>query len=127
MQESLGGNSKTAVVATVNPSACSAGETYCTLVFAAGAKKIKCQAVVNENQLRRDSLNEETIRALQEENARLRSELDESRVEAEMAESARMRGMEDNCQLKKVETLERELEEIRMLFDQNSAVRSLIL
>lgn len=63
MQESLGGNSKTAVVATVTPSACSAGETYCTLAFAAGAKKMKCRAVVNEDEMERDSVNEEMIRA----------------------------------------------------------------
>lgn len=124
LQESLGGNSKTAVVATVTPSACSAGETYCTLVFAAGAKKIKCRAVVNEDQMRRDSMNEEMIRALQEENTRLRAELDESRMEAEMAESARSSVDMQNDQSEKVQALERELEEIRMLFDQNSAVRS---
>lgn len=123
MQESLGGNSKTAVVATVTPSACSAGETYCTLAFAAGAKKIKCRAVVNEDQMRRDSLNEEIIQALREENVRLRAELDESRVEAELAESMRSSVELTKDHHEKVETLERELEQIRMLFDQNSAVR----
>jgi len=124
MQESLGGNSKTAVVATVTPCACSAGETYCTLAFAAGAKKIKCRAVVNEDQMRRDSLNEEMIRALREENARLRADLDESRVEAEMAGSLQSSIEMARDHSEKVETLERELEQMRMLFDQNSTVSS---
>lgn len=120
----MGGNSKTAVVATVTPSACSAGETYCTLAFAAGAKKIKCRAVVNEDEMRRDSLNEEMIRALREENALLRAELNESRVEAEMADSLQSSMEMTRDHSEKVEMLERELEQIRMLFDQNSAVRS---
>jgi len=72
LQESLGGNSRTAMVATVTPSAESAGETYCTLAFAAGAKKIKCRAVINED---RGS----DTKALQEENTRLRQALREAR------------------------------------------------
>jgi hypothetical protein len=40
-QESLGGNSKTRIVACVSPSAECAGETLSTLLFAAGAKKIR--------------------------------------------------------------------------------------
>ena len=49
LQESLGGNSKTCIIANVTPSADSVSETYSTLAFAAGAKKIKCRAVVNED------------------------------------------------------------------------------
>ena len=41
VQESLGGNSKTCIIANVSPSAESAQETHSTLLFAAGAKKIK--------------------------------------------------------------------------------------
>ena len=138
LQESLGGNSKTAVVATVTPSVCSAGETYCTLAFAAGAKKLTCRAVVNEKKDRSGGLvSEEVIKelnALREENARLRVELEEGRVEAEMAvgEALARRSADDDRFLKdqqervealeRIEALERELEQTRMLFDQNSQV-----
>ncbi|KAI8102884.1 hypothetical protein M9434_005676 [Picochlorum sp. BPE23] len=101
LQESLGGNSKTAVVATVTPAAESSAETYCTLAFAAGAKKIKCRAVVNED-VGTD------VKALQAENARLVAAL-EAKNSKGVVESA-------------VESLERELEQIKMLFDQNSSV-----
>lgn len=101
LQESLGGNSKTAVVATVTPAADSSAETYCTLAFAAGAKKIKCRAVVNED-VGAD------VKALQAENARLLAAL-EAKTSNAVTESA-------------VELLERELEQIKMLFDQNSSV-----
>lgn len=96
LQESLGGNSRTAVVATVTPTLESAGETYCTLAFAAGAKKIKCQAVVNEEK--------DSVGALQAENARL------------------LAALEDISSHQHVQSLERELEQVRLLFDQNSSV-----
>jgi hypothetical protein len=97
LQESLGGNSKTAMVATVTPTADSAAETYCTLAFAAGAKKIKCTAVVNEDK-------EGDLKSLLAENERLRAAL------------------EHGGDGQKVRALEMELEQTKMLFDQNSSV-----
>ncbi|XP_058069283.1 kinesin-like protein KIN-12D [Magnolia sinica] len=49
LQDSLGGNSKTMIVANVSPSICCAGETLSTLKFAQRAKLIQNNAVVNED------------------------------------------------------------------------------
>lgn len=48
LRDSLGGNSKTVIVANISPSAVNAGETLSTLKFAARAKHIRCAAVRNE-------------------------------------------------------------------------------
>jgi hypothetical protein len=49
LRDSLGGNSKTSVVATVSPSDECYPETLATLKFAESAKLIKNKAVINEN------------------------------------------------------------------------------
>ncbi|ESR32513.1 hypothetical protein CICLE_v10004126mg [Citrus x clementina] len=49
LQDSLGGNSKTTIIANVSPSICSANETLSTLKFAQRAKLIQNNAKVNEN------------------------------------------------------------------------------
>lgn len=49
LQDSLGGNAKTCLVATVSPAAMNVAETLSTLRFADQAKRIKNQAVVNED------------------------------------------------------------------------------
>ncbi|KAF5727235.1 hypothetical protein HS088_TW22G00924 [Tripterygium wilfordii] len=49
LQDSLGGNSKTMIVANVSPSTCCAAETLNTLKFAQRAKLIQNNAVVNED------------------------------------------------------------------------------
>ncbi|XP_062092244.1 kinesin-like protein KIN-12D [Humulus lupulus] len=49
LQDSLGGNSKTMIIANVSPSICSAAETLNTLKFAQRAKMIQNNAVVNED------------------------------------------------------------------------------
>ncbi|PKI50228.1 hypothetical protein CRG98_029301, partial [Punica granatum] len=49
LQDSLGGNSKTVIVANVSPSICAAAETLNTLKFAQRAKLIQNNAVVNED------------------------------------------------------------------------------
>merc|ERR1719345_544350 len=48
LRDSLGGNSKTVIVANISPSALCFGETLSTLKFAARAKHIRCAAVMNE-------------------------------------------------------------------------------
>jgi hypothetical protein len=73
LQESLGGNSRTCIVATVTPAPDSAAETFSTLAFAAGAKKLTCRAVVNEEAVG-------DAKALQAENARLTAVLAELQV-----------------------------------------------
>ncbi|KAH9695750.1 kinesin-like protein KIN-12D [Citrus sinensis] len=49
MQDSLGGNSKTMIIANVSPSICCAAETLNTLKFGQRAKLIQNNAVVNED------------------------------------------------------------------------------
>ncbi|KAL6657518.1 hypothetical protein ACP70R_005298 [Stipagrostis hirtigluma subsp. patula] len=49
LQDSLGGNSKTTIVANVSPSICSSSETLTTLKFAQRAKMIQNNAKVNED------------------------------------------------------------------------------
>ncbi|KAK1276465.1 Kinesin-like protein KIN12B [Acorus gramineus] len=49
LQDSLGGNSKTMIIANVSPSVCCTNETLSTLKFAQRAKLIQNNAVVNED------------------------------------------------------------------------------
>ncbi|GMG98384.1 hypothetical protein Nepgr_000224 [Nepenthes gracilis] len=49
LQDSLGGNSKTTIIANISPSNCSSLETLSTLKFAQRAKFIKNNAIVNED------------------------------------------------------------------------------
>ncbi|XP_028785616.1 kinesin-like protein KIN-12E [Neltuma alba] len=49
LQDSLGGNSKTTIIANISPSSCCSLETLSTLKFAQRAKFIKNNAIVNED------------------------------------------------------------------------------
>lgn len=49
LRDSLGGNSKTAIIANISPSHLNLNETLSTLKFAQRAKLIKNQAVINED------------------------------------------------------------------------------
>ena len=49
LKDSLGGNSKTFIICTLNPIQMAMRETISTLKFAERAKKIKNKAVVNED------------------------------------------------------------------------------
>ncbi|KAL0036686.1 hypothetical protein WJX79_005705 [Trebouxia sp. C0005] len=69
LQDSLGGNAKTVMVANVSPAAACVKETHSTLGFAHRAKMIRNKAVVNEDTTADASL-------LQKENERLRKELE---------------------------------------------------
>jgi len=48
LKDSLGGNSKTIIICTLNPNQMAIRETLTTLKFAERAKKIKNKAIVNE-------------------------------------------------------------------------------
>ncbi|KAM9317134.1 kinesin-like protein KIF13B [Gastrophryne carolinensis] len=69
LKDSLGGNSKTAMVATVSPAADNYDETLSTLRYADRAKNIVNHAVVNEDP------NARIIRELREEVEKLRDQL----------------------------------------------------
>eukprot|EP00608_Synchroma_pusillum_P000294 CAMPEP_0198443994 /NCGR_PEP_ID=MMETSP1452-20131203/70379_1 /TAXON_ID=1181717 /ORGANISM="Synchroma pusillum, Strain CCMP3072" /LENGTH=518 /DNA_ID=CAMNT_0044164645 /DNA_START=66 /DNA_END=1620 /DNA_ORIENTATION=- len=69
LQDSLGGNSFTVIIACVGPGASDRSETLSTLRFASRAKKIRNQVHVNRNPL------SERILALERENERLERRL----------------------------------------------------
>ncbi|XP_076448715.1 kinesin-like protein KIF28 isoform X2 [Babylonia areolata] len=69
LQNALGGNSKTIMIAALSPADINYEETLSTLRYADRAKKIKNQAVINENPV------DKLIRELKEENERLKMKL----------------------------------------------------
>ncbi|KAM4541750.1 kinesin-like protein KIF3B [Odontesthes bonariensis] len=71
LQDSLGGNAKTVMIATVGPSHKNFDESVATLRYASRAKKIKNKPRINEDP--KDAL----LREFQEEIARLKAQLEE--------------------------------------------------
>ncbi len=107
LQESLGGNARTAVVACVAPGADSASETFSTLAFASGARRLRCRPVADEG-------GAGSPRALAADNARLRRLVAELRAGGVGGE-ATAGGAASPSELRQ------QLEEQRELFDQNNA------
>ncbi|EDO35613.1 predicted protein [Nematostella vectensis] len=70
LQNALGGNSKTIMIAALSPADINYDETLGTLRYADRAKKIKNKAVVNENPM------DKLIRELKEENERLKKSME---------------------------------------------------
>ncbi|KAK9322611.1 hypothetical protein V1517DRAFT_322994 [Lipomyces orientalis] len=70
LKDSLGGNSMTAMIATISPADINYEETLSTLRYADSAKRIKNHAIVNEDP------NAKLIRELKEELALLRTKLE---------------------------------------------------
>ena len=66
LRDSLGGNSKTLIVANISPSQACFSETLSTLKFAQWAKMIKNKAIINED-------SSGTVAILKEEIKRLKS------------------------------------------------------
>lgn len=69
LQNALGGNSKTLMICAISPAMDNYDETLSTLRYADQAKKIRCNAVVNESET------DKIIRLLKEENEKLRLQL----------------------------------------------------
>lgn len=82
IQDNLGGNSKTAMIATVSPAADNYEETLSTLRYADRAKRIVNHAVVNEDP------NARIIRELREEVEKLRVQLTQAEVRAQCMHSS---------------------------------------
>ncbi|KAL6847284.1 hypothetical protein ACP4OV_023137 [Aristida adscensionis] len=72
VKDSLGGNSKTMIIANVSPSVCSASETLSTLKFAQRARLIQNNAIVNEDASGDVLALQHQIRCLKEELAVLK-------------------------------------------------------
>ena len=79
LSESLGGNSKTSMLAAISPAAVNFEETLSTLRFAQVTKRVKTVAVVNESATTRQ------IRELKGELAELRSKLTQLQQQAVIA------------------------------------------
>ena len=75
LKDSLGGNSKTYIIANVSPSVAAYGETLSTLKFAARAKQIKNKAVVNEDTSGTISILKYEIKKLKDQLAQKKTEL----------------------------------------------------
>ncbi|XP_066532682.1 kinesin-like protein KIF3C isoform X1 [Hoplias malabaricus] len=85
LRDSLGGNAKTIMVATLGPSSCSYEETLTTLRYASRAKNIKNVPRVNEDP--KDAL----LREFQQEIARLKAQLDRRGMLTERKRKRRLR------------------------------------
>ena len=89
LKDSLGGNSKTCIIANISPSVLNYGETLSTLRFAERAKFVKNQAVINE-----DSIG--TILELKEEVKKLRSILkNNTKEEFRVTDNKRLQDLEE--------------------------------
>ncbi|XP_065676074.1 kinesin-like protein KIF28 [Hydra vulgaris] len=115
LQNALGGNSKTIMIAALSPADINYDETLGTLRYADRAKKIKNKAVVNENPM------DKLIRELKEENEKLKKAMQSGDFSSLMAgvgggESGGGMTEEEKAQLRK------EMEdEIRAQLEANSS------
>ncbi|KAL0483193.1 kinesin-like protein [Acrasis kona] len=119
LKDSLGGNSKTIMIAAISPSDFNYGETLSTLRYANRAKNIKNRAIVNEDS------NVAIIRDLKEEVERLRNQLQllesgEKMVQNEQERARLLDELEaskrliDNMAMTPVQKVQRSLEVKRM-------------
>ncbi|XP_023174143.1 kinesin-like protein KIF3A [Drosophila hydei] len=104
LQDSLGGNSKTVMCATISPADCNYMETISTLRYASRAKNIQNRMHINEEP--KDAL----LRHFQEEIARLRKQLEEGNFEDELLPSGEGEDEEDTGDDELEAPLEIELE-----------------
>ncbi|XP_004525197.1 kinesin-like protein KIF3A [Ceratitis capitata] len=93
LQDSLGGNSKTVMCATISPSDINYMETISTLRYASRAKNIQNRMRVNEEP--KDAL----LRHFQEEIARLRKQLEENSLEDQISEEEDDDGDDDEADI----------------------------
>jgi chromosome segregation ATPase len=108
LKDSLGGNSKTAIIANISPSTDSFGETLSTLKFAQRAKLIRNNALINEETSGCiDSLKSEIVRL----KSLLAAERDSSKMLTEKTEQKPAITFEQECELiKECNTSRHELE-----------------
>ncbi|XP_019437476.1 PREDICTED: kinesin-like protein KIN-12D isoform X1 [Lupinus angustifolius] len=99
LQDSLGGNSKTMIIANVSPSICCNAETLNTLKFAQRAKLIQNNAIVNEDSTGDVIALQNQIRLLKEELSTLKCRHNVSRsLFLPMASAMDIKqSMEDSC------------------------------
>ncbi|KAI3385810.1 hypothetical protein SNEBB_002233 [Seison nebaliae] len=81
LQDSLGGNAKTLMLACVSPSDCDFLETISTLTYASGARNIRNQAKINVLEQLSPSEMVKQLKMLRADNALLRQQLVETKSE----------------------------------------------
>lgn len=123
LKDSLGGNSKTALIANISPSSGSFQETLSTLYFASNAKEIKNTALINEGVTGNiEDLKNELKKLKESENSVNQLKLEHSeKIEKLMLEIAGLQQREleainkANFEIQKREELQKEFEEINEL------------
>lgn len=126
LQDSLGGNAKTVMVANVGPASYNVEETLTTLRYANRAKNIKNKPRVNEDP--KDAL----LREFQEEIARLKAQLEKLEIEKRAIVEDHSLVAEEKMRLlkekeKKMEDLRREKDAAEMLGAKIKAMESKLL
>lgn len=121
LQDSLGGNAKTVMVANVGPASYNVEETLTTLRYANRAKNIKNKPRVNEDP--KDAL----LREFQEEIARLKAQLEKRSIveDHSLVAEEKMRLLKEKE--KKMEDLRREKDAAEMLGAKIKAMESKLL
>jgi len=112
LKDSLGGKTKTCIIATVSPSSCSIEETVSTLDYASRAKSIRNRPEVNQR-VTKNAM----VKDLQGELARAKTELQAARscdgfyVNRDNYEELKKRSEEDHARVEHLETELKALED----------------
>mmetsp|Transcript_27741 Transcript_27741/g.72831 ORF Transcript_27741/g.72831 Transcript_27741/m.72831 type:complete len:1000 (-) Transcript_27741:1314-4313(-) len=119
LQNSLGGNAKTIMIAALSPADINYDETLSTLRYADRAKQIKTNAVVNE------SATEKLIREMREENERLKALLISAQAGGKAGDIENLQAMieQNNAQTAGMDEseYEKKLQELRAEFEAEKA------
>eukprot|EP00730_Choanoeca_flexa_P019056 TRINITY_DN9293_c0_g1_i1.p1 TRINITY_DN9293_c0_g1~~TRINITY_DN9293_c0_g1_i1.p1 ORF type:complete len:970 (+),score=413.44 TRINITY_DN9293_c0_g1_i1:312-3221(+) len=126
LQDSLGGKTKTSIIATISPAMCNMEETMSTLDYAFHAKNIKNRPEVNQRVTKKAILTE-----LSQEIERLRKDLRATREKSgvyvsednytEMTETLEAQKQELEAMTARMEVLKKELADLQVLYDTTSA------
>ncbi|KAL5506186.1 hypothetical protein EMCRGX_G007780 [Ephydatia muelleri] len=116
LQDSLGGNCKTTLIATINPSVNFYTETFNTLSFAKRAKSIKNTATVNKDISHKALLSayEHEIQKLREELQQRDNGVDKEQIER-LAQECQEAQREKKLEAQQKKTVEVELEKVAMM------------
>ena len=114
LQNALGGNSKTLMICAISPASDNYEETVSTLRYADQAKKIKCNAVINESET------DKIIRELKEENERFKQLLIQLASKGEIPKDLDLGSALGHFGGKTNEAIEQEDEELEERLRKNS-------
>lgn len=121
LQDSLGGNSKTVIIATASPSVLSYSETVNTLKFAHRAKEIKNVPKVNRNESNANLL--KTIDTLNKKISELESKLEDSKIIIQAVEQTKEENKENVLLRTRCERMDRTIGLLRLETDKEAQRR----